>query len=155
MSSPSPGDYEQQLNNVIQFILDILESLELEPRLMPSRRIDSLMGGVASFNLSGEAVDAAVLLSKTRLGDMRLSDSALFRIDYAVRGDIKGILPGRIISKTKRSFRGLIRKRLKGLQWETPFSERSSDLRRRSLHSLDEGIPPGPGEVVWQEWLFG
>ena len=149
MSSPSSRDYDKQLSNVIQLILDVLERLGFDPRLVPSRRIDSLRGGVASFILSGRAVDASVLLSKTRLEDMHLSGSALFKVDYAVRGDIKGILPGRIVSKTKLDFRGLIRKRLEGLKWETPFSERPADYRMRDQRSLDEGIPPGPGEL-WE-----
>ena len=150
MSPPSPKDQEQQLSNVNQLILDILEGLGFEPRLIPSRRIDSLRGGVASFNLSGENIDAAVLLYKTRLEDMHLIDSAQFRVDYAVRGDIKGILPGRIVSKTKLSFKGLIRKRLEGLKWETPFSQRPADNSTRSQLYLEEGMPPGPGEL-WEE----
>ena len=148
--SPSPRDLEQPYKKVVDLFRKALESLELEPRPIPPRRIDSLRGGVSCFELTGKAIDAAVLLSRSRLENLYARDSeAFFRVDYAVRGNIRGILSGRIVSKTALRLKGLVRKSLEELQWELPSRDRGLDTRQMSLRARDEGVPPGPGEL-WE-----
>jgi hypothetical protein len=118
----------------------------LDPRPIPHGRIDELRGGVQCFELKeGEGVDAAIFISKLNVDSFQDDESRiLYKVDYAVRGDLRGVLPGRIISSTKYEQKGLFRKRLMGLRWITPMEDQGGYQRTR-----DGGSPPGPGEL-WE-----
>ncbi len=132
--------------DAVRSIHDALTSLGLNPRPIPHGRIDELRGGIQCFELKeGEGVDAAIVLSKLNVDSFQDDESrVLYKVDYAVRGDLKGVLPRRIISNTKYELKGLLRKRLTGLGWETPLEDQGSYQRTR-----DGGSPPGPGEL-WE-----
>ena len=132
--------------DVVRLVHDALTCLGLNTRPIPHGRIDELRGGVQCFELKeGEGVDAAIVLSKLNVDSFRDDESRiLYKVDYAVRGDLKGVLPGRIISSTKYELKGLLRKRLTGLRWETPLEDQGGYQRTR-----DGGSPPGPGEL-WE-----
>lgn len=143
---PSPRDAERR--DVVGLLQEALEGLELEPRLIHPGRVEALRGGVGCFELeAGKGIDAAVLLSRSRYGPHDIGASRTFyRVDYAVRGSIRGILPRRIVSKTVLALRGLIRKRVVDLKWEIP-PHREGDDHRRRLWTQAEALPPGPGEL--------
>jgi len=134
--------------DIVKTLLNSLERLNLEPRPIPYGRIDALRGGASCLELSGRNVEAAILLTKARLQSPYGQDSrALFKIEYALRGNIKGILPGRIVSKTVIRLKGLLRKRIESLNWETPYSQ---DEDSKSIEIwYNEGRPPGSGEI-WE-----
>jgi hypothetical protein len=90
MRSISSSGREKNKNDlVISLVNDVLASIGLKPTLIPSGRIDCLRGGLSCFELNNEEIDAAILLKQSR--------SKLFRVDYAVRGNIRVGLPGRIL----------------------------------------------------------
>jgi hypothetical protein len=134
---------------VVDLVLEALRSLDLEPMLIPHGRTDELRGGLACFELrSGEGVDAAILLSKVAYDKFPIDKSrALHRVDYAVRGTIRGVLSGRVLTRTTLELKGLLRKRLAGLRWEIPLRELGSTSTY--LHKVGEGQPPSPGEL-WE-----
>jgi hypothetical protein len=134
--------------DTVKTLLNSLERLNLEPRPIPYGRMDSLRGGASCLELSGRNVEAAILLTKARLQSPYGQDArTLFKIDYALRGNIKGILPGRIVSKTVIRLRGLLRKRIECLNWETPYRQNEGSTRIDIWYN--EGRPPGPGEL-WE-----
>lgn len=123
-----------------------LKHLGLNPIQIPNGAINELRGGFQCFELKeGEDVDAAVVLSKLNVDSFQDErPKILYKVDYAVRGDLKGVLPGRIISSTKYEIKGLFRKRLTSLRWKTTIEDRGGYQRTR-----DEGSPPSPGEL-WE-----
>jgi hypothetical protein len=72
----------------------------------------------------------------------------LYKIDYAVRGNIRGILPGRIVTRAIYGTKGMLKRRIERVGWEVPQSE----LAPPSAYwfQLAGGVRPGPGEV-WKE----
>ena len=143
MAPSEPGQ------EAVDVVLDGLMDLGLEPRLVDHGRIDELRGGLRCFDLkAGYGVDAAVLLSR---GEVVMFPPGvtekLYKVEYAVRGTVRGVLPGRILSRTTKELRGLIRKKLVGLNWEVPSGPHGGAKGR--LASREGGIPPGPGEI-WE-----
>jgi len=134
---------------IVEFILEALRSRGLEPKLIPYGRTDELRGGLSSFELdSAEGVDAAILYSRMSYDSVpKDSFKALYKLDYAVRGNIRGVLPGRILARTTIELKGLLRKRLVGLRWEIPLGD--SERAPRYLYRRVEGKPPGSGEL-WE-----
>jgi len=147
----SPENNKRKRGTVVDLLVDALARLELEPRIVPPGRVEWLRGGLSCIELEArKGVDAAILLSQKQYGAAYLSDlQALYRVDYAVRGNIKGILPGRIISKTSLKTRGLVKKRMEELRWEIPPADLGADASRIDYQTEIEGLPPGPGEV-WE-----
>jgi len=134
--------------DTVRTLINLLERLNLEPRPIPYGRMDSLRGGASCLGLSGSNVEVAVLLTKARFQSHYGQDArALFKIDYAIRGNIKGILPGRIVSKTVIRLKGLVRKRIESLNWETPYDQNEDSKNMNKWY--DEGRPLGPGEL-WE-----
>lgn len=132
--------------HALDIVLEALRGLELEPRLVPHGRIDELRGGLACFDLKrGEGVDAAVLLARKFQGLFVGESRALYRLDYAVRGTVRGVLQGRIISRLVHETRGLLRRRPEGLRWEVPPEEARE--AQGYIRIAYDGLPPGPGEV--------
>ena len=133
--------------HAVRLILDALTCLGLEPRAISHGRIDEIRGGIRCFDLKeGEGVDAAIILSKLNVESFPVDESrVLYKIDYAVRGNLKGVLPGRIMSRTGYALKGLLRKRLAGLRWRVPLEGQDGYLGHQRPH--DRGLPPGPGEL--------
>jgi len=160
---------------IVDILFDGLASLGLEPRLISPGRVEWLRGGLSCIELEArKGVDVAILLSNSHyaagysgapqkatspggslgwlltpeadyLGDTQ----TLYRVDYTVRGNIKGILPNRIISKTALKTRGLVKRRIEELMWEVPAADRGGESSRIGYQGEIEGQPPGPGEV-WE-----
>ncbi len=131
--------------SIIELVYEGLRGLGLEPSLIPPGRMDELRGGVSSVELrGGRGIDAAVLMARWQYGSFRSEEGkSLFRVDYAVRGSIKGVLPGRILARTSAKRRGLLRREVTDTVWETPL-ERRGDLEP---YPPGEALPPGPGEL--------
>jgi hypothetical protein len=129
-----------------RLLQDELTRLGLAPIPIPHGRTDELRGGLQCFELkAGEGVDAAIILSKLNVDPFRVDESrVLYKVDYTVRGDLKGVLRGSILSNTKYELKGLIRKRLTSLRWETPLRDQRGYEKTR-----DGGSPPSPGEL-WE-----
>ncbi len=143
MAQSEPGQ------EAVDLFLDALMDLGLEPRLVGHGRIDELRGGFRCFDLkAGHGVDAAVLLSRAEVVMFPPGVShKLYKVEYAVRGTIKGVLPGRILSRTTPELQGLLRKKLVGLRWGVPSGPRGGTRGR--LSSREGGIPPSHGEI-WE-----
>jgi hypothetical protein len=132
---------------VISIVHDALRFLGLQPILIPRGKIGELRGGSACIDLKkGGGIDSAVVLSRAsnELYPVREREQ-LHKIDYAVRGTIKGILPGRAIATTKLETRGLVKRRVSALSWVVLLTEQG-DLERPYLSAVRH---PGPGEV-WE-----
>lgn len=139
MDSPSRGI------DIIELVQEALGGLGLDPSPIPPGRMDELRGGVSSFDLkAGGGVDAAVVLTRWNYGSYRSEGGKnLFRVDYAVRGSIKGVLPGRILARTSTKTRGLLRREIVDLSWEVP-QEVKGEV---GFYAPEEAISPGPGEL--------
>ena len=135
--------------DVVSVIFEALRALQLEPRLIPHGMIEELRGGVQCFDVKkGEGVDAAILLSRVDIGALPINpEDYLYKVDYAVRGTIKGVLPDRILSRTVLRTEGLLKKRVVGISWETPVEEREGPQIYRSPGA--GGKPPSRGEL-WE-----
>lgn len=133
----------------VDLVLDALRDLGLEPSIVDHGRIDELRGGLRCFELkAGHDIDAAVLLSRTEVVMFPPEVSRkLYKVEYAVKGTVKGVLPGRILSRTTPKLRGRIRRKLVGLRWEIPSGPTGGSGRR--LSSREGGISPSPGEI-WE-----
>jgi hypothetical protein len=143
MRPTSSSRREENKNNLVSDLVnDALASLDLEPILIPSGRIDCLRGGLSCFELNNEDIDAAILLKQSR--------SKLFKVDYAVRGNIQGVLPGRIVSETELKLKGVLRKKLEEFAWISPLIDEKVDEFRRKIAMSSGGVAPGPGEL-WEE----
>jgi hypothetical protein len=154
------------LNELREAAMLLLGSRGLKPRVVPRGSVRELLGGLACMDLDeGGNIDSALLLARSRanpenkyilnleagvnidstilLAGGDALERLLCRIDYAVRGDIQGIRPGRRITSLRAVREGLLRKRVKDCTWTVP---REQDGRH--THSLSaDGAPPGPGEV--------
>lgn len=109
----------------------------LEPKVIPHGRIDELRGGIC-IELKTEGLDAALLLSKL---EYTLESKSRFRVDYAVRGTIRGVLPGRVMAQTRSQIRGLVRRRIEAVEWHLPRGR----VEKPRLKS--NGTPPSEGEL--------
>jgi hypothetical protein len=128
----------------VNSILDDLTRLHFEPRLVPHGRIDELRGGISCMELRAEGIDAAVVLSTMSYGS-DVDSKGLYKIDYAVRGNIRGALPGRIITRATYGTKGMLKRRIERVGWEVPQTESAPPSAYRL--PLAEGVHPGPGEV--------
>jgi hypothetical protein len=144
-SSISPEDTKRK-KGIVDLLMDALARADLEPRIIIPGRVEWLRGGLFCVELEArKGVDVAILRSRTQYG----MDQTLYRIDYAVRGNIKGILPGRIISKTSLKTTGLVKKSIVDLTWMIPQADRGGETSRINYQTETEGLLPGPGEV-WE-----
>jgi hypothetical protein len=135
--------------DTVNLVIEALKKLELEPEVIPHGRIDELRGGISCINLkSGKDLDAAILLSKFKHNRSPLARSrTLLRVDYAIRGTIKGVLSGRTLSRTILETEGYLRKNLVGVKWETPMYDPKKDPRNMGVRT--EGQAPEQGEL-WE-----
>ena len=140
---------EDHSGEAINLVLDALRDLRLEPGLIDHGRVDELRGGIQCYELkAAKVVDAAVLYTKASLGAIYSDElKHTYRVDYALRGTIRGVLPARILSRTAMEMRGVLRKRLVGLKWEAPPVDRRGAKGYSRLGA--GGLPPAPGEI-WE-----
>jgi len=122
----------------------LLMSHGCKPRVVPQGNVRQLRGGVTCIDLEeGGNIDSAVLMARGRAEE--LEPRLLCRIDYAVRGNIQGILAGRRIANVHVTREGFLKKRFKALSWVVPQEQESQPYYTLSA----EGAPPSPGEV-WE-----
>jgi hypothetical protein len=140
-----PVGSPSRVREVIELVQEALRGLGLEPSFIPPGRVDDIRGGIASFELkAGGGIDAAVILTRLNYGLYRTEgDKNMLRVDYAVRGSIRGVLPGRILARTQAKARGLLRREITDFRWEVP-QERRGEV---GLYPPEEAVPPGPGEL--------
>jgi hypothetical protein len=133
---------ETPVNELKKNIIYALDSYGYKPRVVPQGNVRQLRGGLTCVDLEeGGNIDSALLMAKGSFGV--LEPRFLYRIDYAIRGNIQGIPAGRKIIHVQVTWEGFLRKRLKELNWIVP-EERES----QPLYTLGtEGTPPSPGEV--------
>ena len=137
--------------DVPDLVKQLLEGLGLSPDQMPPSHVNSLRGGQAFFNLVDEDLDGVLMLSRSSTeigsGGVRVRDASdrLYRLDYAVRGNIRGVLPRRIIAAPFPVVRGMLRKSVDSIVWQTPREGTPSVYQ--SSGAFDDEQPPGPGEV--------
>jgi hypothetical protein len=158
------------LNELRDAAMRLLGSHGLEPRAVPRGSVRELLGVLACMDLDeGGNIDSALLRVRGRASDpdakyilnleagvnidstMLLAgidtegaeQRLLCRIDYAVRGNIQGIQPGRRITSLRAVREGLLRRRVKDYTWVVP---REQDGQPGYPLGSD-GAPPGPGEV--------
>jgi hypothetical protein len=137
-------DKSQELS-VNDFVLQALENVCLKPQMIPHGNINELRGGMQCYKLNlRTGLDAAILLSKY---DPKLIEESNihYKIDYAIRGTIKGILTGRMISRTTIKLKGVFRKKVENLSWSIPETEKNSAVI--NTRDFKDSIPPLPGEI--------
>jgi hypothetical protein len=77
------------------------------------------------------------------------NSKSLYKVDYAVRGNIKGVLPRRALAWTSYELEGALKKRVKGIIWMMPLSL-PGNLTEKHIHLPNGSMPPSPGEL-WKE----
>jgi hypothetical protein len=143
-----PLSGKNRYREAVNVVNDALVTHGLNPEQITRGGINELRGGVACINLAGEAVDAAVILASINTSSYLSNNlKAVFRVDYAVRGNIRGVLPGRILSKTEIEFKGFLNKEITNLKWATPSNEAIATLRDRD--HIFEAVAPSQGEL-WE-----
>jgi len=125
--------------DVLDDALEALRRLGVNPRVIPHGRIDELRGGIC-IELESGSLDAAVLLSRV---DYSIRAGGLYKVDYAIRGTIRDVLPGRLMAETKRRTRGLLRRRVEAVEWIVPRGRGEEPTLR------GEPAPPSEGEL-WE-----
>lgn len=131
-----------------ELFLRHLTDLGFEPVHLPSGTIGSLRGGRCFDLKAGGDIDTVVVLSKTGLGGVSSDRKRVeYRVEFALRGTVKGFLSNRVLALTVPHFEGLVRRRLTSFRWEIPLREDGA-AERFSLKRV-RGRPLGPGEV-WE-----
>jgi hypothetical protein len=131
--------------DAVSLTLEALEGLGLEPKPVGSGMIGELRGGLRCIDITHDWLDSVVVMSGVDAGRLLTSGpGSLYKVDYAIRGSIKGVLSGRIVVRTAPEFKGLLRRKLVGLGWEVPEGGGGSYVRPRF-----RSTPPGPGEI-WE-----
>jgi len=134
---------------VVNLVLSTLGEQGLQPEVIPRGSVNELKGGSHCIALKpGLELDASIILSRTIYDQPDLSEfRSKYRISYAVRGTIRGVLPNRILSKVTFGRKGFFRKMSTCTGWEVPAEERGASMLR--VGSGFEGLPPSRGEL-WE-----
>ena len=131
-----------------ELFLRHLTDLGFEPVHLPSGTIGSLRGGRCFDLKTGGDIDTVVVLSKTGLGGVSTDRKRVeYRVEFALKGTVKGFLSNRVLALTVPHFEGLVRRKLTSFRWEILFREDGA-AERYSLKRA-RGRPLGPGEV-WE-----
>ena len=140
------GSYQRDAATQIS---KIFFEMGLNPEYVPQGRVDGLGGGFTCINLKNlKGIEAAVIVtslsSNTNIGVSSLK----FRVEYAIRGTIRHLLPNRIIAICDCKMRGIIRKKLKEVTWRTPsISSKVQTSGLQYYRPEESNISPGLGEV--------
>lgn len=131
---------------ILEHLLQVLTELSICPKNIQQGNIRQLKGGLKCVDLEGVIdIDSVILLSK--LNSYR-TPAHTYKLDYALRGNIKGILPGRKITETKLDLKGMFKKKIEDIEWIVPTEKRAEIYR---YTNKTKGISPKPGEV----WING
>ncbi len=122
----------------------------MDPKAIALGNIRQLRGSLQCIDLAGtKNINSVLLLFRsTRSTSLIMDKQFLYRLDYALRGAIKDILRGRVVTQTKLDLKGLFKKKIEDMKWILP-PERISEIYDPGLNI--EGIPPRPGE----RWING
>lgn len=124
---------------VINEVYNFFKTLGLEPRIVPEKSFDELRGGVKSYNFDkGKNIDASVLVSKIELGEEKGVKRA-YKIEYALRGTLKGVEKSKVIALTAFKLTGILNKKVERIEWITP--------KNRFEYTIRHIEPPTIGEV--------
>lgn len=138
------------LNRYREAVNSVMKSLTihgLDPQQIQRGDVSELRGGIACLNLKGNNVDAAVIHANINTSSYLTNNvKTVFRVDYAVRGNIREVLPGRILSKTDTMSKGVLNKQITNLKWFVP---KKSDNQPRAGESIFEAVTPNNGEL-WE-----
>lgn len=125
--------------DIINKLYNFFGELGLEPQIIPEKSFNALRGGIKSYAFSeGRNVDAGILVSKL---DIRKEKGVrtLYKIEYALRGTLKGIEKGRVVALTTTKLSGILKKKVQGLRWIIPKNRYDYNIRYLK--------PPTAGEV--------
>jgi len=124
---------------VISEVYNFFKELGLGPETIPEKSFQELRGGVKSYNFAkGNSIDAGVLVSKIELGDEE-GLKRMYKIEYALRGTLKGIEKSKVIALTSYKLSGFLNKRVEAIEWITP--------KNRFEYHIRQFEPPTLGEV--------
>lgn len=124
---------------VISQVYSFFKELGLRPETIPEKSFQELRGGVKSYNFAkGNSIDAGVLVSNLELGDKE-GFKRMYKIEYALKGTLKGIEKSKVIALTSFRLSGIINKRVEEIEWITP--------KNRFEYNIRHAEPPTLGEV--------
>jgi hypothetical protein len=124
---------------VINEVYNLFNELGLGPERIPEKSFQELRGGVTSYNFTKRKnIEAGVLVSKFELGDED-GFKRMYKIEYALRGTLKGIEKGKAIALTSHKLSGFLNKRVEQIGWITP--------KNRFEYNIRHVEPPTLGEV--------
>ncbi len=124
---------------VISEVYNFLDELGLGPEKIPEKSFQELRGGVKSYNFTkGKNIDAGVLVSKFEMGDEE-GFKRMYKIEYALRGTLKGIEKSKVIALTNYKLSGILNKKVEEIEWIIP--------KNRFEYNIRYVEPPTPGEV--------
>ena len=149
---PNPPSHKEKpliksQEEAISLVSEALAKQGLEPELIPNDKIGSLRSNVVCFNLSNlEGIDAAVVITVNPVRYYRGKNSPekFYRIDYAVKGTVRQVPPGRLLALATPKTKGLITKNVVGVSWVTPYSTMKP---KAPTEPNFDGQPPVQGEV--------
>jgi hypothetical protein len=117
-----------------------LRRLGVETHQIPRGNIRHLRGCLWCIDLEHlENINSLTISSQRKLGE----SEPLYKFDYAIRGNIRGIPPDRVILHTKSYFSGLFKRKFSSIRWMIP---EESDYTGYKIN----GESPKPGEI-WDE----
>jgi hypothetical protein len=117
-----------------------LRRLGVETHQIPRGNIRHLRGCLWCIDLEHlENINSLTISSQRKLGE----SEPLYKFDYAIRGNIRGIPPDRVILHTKSYFSGLFKRKFSSIRWMIP---EESDYTGYKIN----GESPKPGEI-WEE----
>ena len=129
---------------VVSEVYNFFKELGLDPEKIPEKSFQELRGGVKSYNFSnGNNIDAGVLVSKFELGDEK-DFKRMYKIQYALRGTVKGIEKSKVIALTSYKLSGFLNKRVEGIEWFTPKNLFEYNLRQVEPPTIGEAWSGSP-----------
>jgi hypothetical protein len=123
----------------IENVIKTYRSQGIVTELIPRGAVKHLRGCLWCMDLEGIKHIDSVTISSQR-GSRELDSDPVYNFEYALRGTINEVPPGRLIVKTESSWKGFIRRELKTVSWAVPESSDISGFKRY-------GESPKPGEL--------
>lgn len=129
--------------DIIGKTVESLRSAGVESHQIPRGNIRHLRGCLWCLDLLNvENIDSVTISARKRVGEVE--SETVFGFEYALRGSISGIPPGRVILYTASYMEGLFRRKLSSVKWVVP-----GETQEPSGFKV-YGELPRPGEV-WEE----